>query len=74
MLVKLRIAKDNRVLFAGSYDVANADSFGKACADAWSRLRQAQLNQETSIGALMEHLDDDVLQQLHGAHLSLEKA
>ncbi|MGP0092403.1 MAG: hypothetical protein ACLPKB_20955 [Xanthobacteraceae bacterium] len=74
MKVKLRITKDDVLLHAGVYDVADADSFGRACADAWSKLRQAQLDQESSIGALMEHLDGNVLDRLNGAHLSLERA
>jgi len=73
MKVTLRIAKKETLLYAGIYDVADADSFGRACADAWSKLRQKQLAQETSIGALMEHLDGNVLEQLSGAQLSLEK-
>jgi len=74
MQIKLRIAKDGKLLYAGLYEIVDANSFGKACADAWSKLRQAQLDQETSIGALLEHLDGDVLELLNGAHLSLEKA
>ncbi len=74
MKVKLRIAKKETLLYAGIYDVADADSFGRACADAWSKLRQRQLEQETSIGALMEHLDTGVLDQLSGAHISLDRA
>lgn len=74
MKIKLRITKEDALLHAGTYDVADADGFGRACADAWLKLRQAQLEQETSIGALMEHLDGNVLDQLNGAHLSLERA
>jgi hypothetical protein len=79
MKVKLRITKHGTSLYAGAYDVADADTFGKACADAWSKLRQEQLSKESSIGALMEHLeghllDHNGLDQLNGAHISLEKA
>jgi len=74
MKVQLRIKKDGTLLYAGTHDVVDADSFGKACADAWSKLRQEQLDQETSIGALMEHLDGNELDQLNGAHISLDRA
>jgi len=73
MKVELRITKDGTSIYAGAYDVADAESFGKACADAWSKLRQQQLREESSIGALFEHIDDNVLDQLNGAHISLEK-
>ena len=73
MKVELRITKNGTSIYAGAYDVADAESFGKACADAWSKLRQEQLREESSIGALLEHIDDSVLDQLNGAHISLEK-
>jgi hypothetical protein len=56
MKVQLRITKNGTPIYAGAYDVADADSFGKACADAWWQLRQRQMERESSIGALMEHL------------------
>jgi hypothetical protein len=37
-------------------------------------LRQKQFNEESSIGALMDHLHDDVLDQLDGAQIRLERA
>jgi hypothetical protein len=37
MKVQLRITKNGKAIFAHAYDVADADSFGKACADAWFR-------------------------------------
>jgi len=37
-------------------------------------LRERQLAKESSIGALMEHLDGGVLDLLTGAHISLDKA
>jgi hypothetical protein len=74
MKVHLRITKHGKAIFANAYDVVDADSFGKACADAWLRIRRQQMEKESSIGALMEHLDHGVLDQLAGAHLSIEKA
>ncbi len=74
MKVTLRIVKNGTSLYADTYDVTDADSFGRACADAWSRLRQEQMDRETSIGALLEHLDSNVLDQLNGAHILLERA
>jgi hypothetical protein len=74
MKVHLRITKHGTPLYTGTYDIADADSFGKACADAWFKLQQQQMQQESSIGALMEHLDNSVLDQLHGAHIILHRA
>jgi len=73
MKLKLRITSGNTFLYTGAYDVVDADSFGSACADAWSKLRQMQLEKETSIGALMENLDDMVLDRLNGAQIHVER-
>ena len=73
MKVELQITKNGASIYAGAHDIADADSFGKACADVWSKLRQERLSQESSIGALFEHMDDNVLDQLNGAHISLWK-
>ena len=74
MNVQLRITKGGTSIYAGAYDIVDAESFGKACADAWWKLRQQQAEKETSVGALMEHLDNGVLEQLNGARISLDKA
>lgn len=59
---------------AEGHDVADAESFGNACADVWWNLKQKQMEKESSIGALMEHLEHDVLNQLQGANITLERA
>ena len=73
MKVKLQITKNGTSLYAGDHDIADAESFGKACADAWSKLQQAQMKKETSIGALMEHINDNVLDQLSSASIRVTK-
>ena len=73
MKVKLRITKAGASIYEGLYDVTDAESFGKACADAWGRLKQQVMEEESSIGALMEHLECDVLDRLHGAHITFER-
>jgi hypothetical protein len=73
MKVKLQIVKDGALLFERTYEISDAESFASAFSDTWSKLRQAQFDKETSIGALMDHLDDDVLDQLTGAEIRLEK-
>ncbi len=74
MHIKLKLTKAGASIYEGIYDVADAEGFGNACADAWWKLKQQQMEKESSIGALMEHLEDDVLNQLQGAHITLERA
>ena len=73
MKLRLALTKDGVPLYAGAYDVADADGFGKACADACSKLIQKRLHKDTSIGAVMEHLESGFLDQLDGTHISVER-
>jgi hypothetical protein len=73
MNVKLRIQKDGSALYEGTYDICDAESFGRACADAWARLREQKFAKATSIGALYESLEDELLDGLIGAQISLSK-
>jgi hypothetical protein len=72
MKIRLTISKDRADAYSGIYDVVDAESFGRACADAWTRLREQRLEHEPNIGALMEDLDDGVLERLNGATLRVE--
>jgi hypothetical protein len=74
MRIRLQLIKKERLLFAGVYDVVDADGFGKACADVWCRVREDQLTSESSIGALMDHLNCGVLDLLDGAQIAVERA
>ena len=67
MRIKLQIAKDGTSLYAGAYDIKDARS------GAWQQLQQAQLNRETSIGAVMEHVNDSVLDQLDGSSITITR-
>jgi hypothetical protein len=73
MRVKLRVHKDGSALYEGAYGICDADSFGRACADAWTRLREQRLATANSIGALFDALDDELLDDLFGAQISLSK-
>jgi hypothetical protein len=74
MKAKLRVTKNGAELYAGVYDIKDSEGFGKACADVWQQLQRAQLNRETNIGALMEHVNDSVIDRLNGASISVTKA
>jgi hypothetical protein len=74
MKVKLRIHKGKTVLYEGIHDVSDADSFGKACADVWNQLHERRLAQANSIGALFDALDQQLLDELHGAEIGLSRA
>jgi hypothetical protein len=68
--MRLQISKHGMLLYEGTYDIADADSFSKAWLDAWWKLRQQQIQNGRNIGALMEHLDRGALDQLNRAQIS----
>ncbi len=74
MRLKLQIRKGDESLFQGIYEVRDAKSFGAACADAWQRLRAKEFEQASSVGALMDMLDENVLDVLDGAVISFSRA
>jgi hypothetical protein len=74
MKVKPRVHKHGAALYDGTYDVSDAESFGAACADAWNQLRDRRLATATSIGALFDQINEQLLDELYGAQISLSKA
>jgi hypothetical protein len=73
MKVKLRITKNGTELYTGLHNIKDSESFGRACTDAWQQIQRTQLNRETSIGAVLEHVNDSVIEQLDGASISVTK-
>jgi len=73
MKVKLEIEKEGTFLFRGAYDVTDAESFGRACADAWTQLQSRRLAQATSVGDMMDMLNQSVLDALDGADMTVSK-
>jgi hypothetical protein len=74
MKIRLRIQRGGSSLFEGTYEVTDSDSFGRACADAWEQIRTRRLEQATSVGALIDMLNQNVLDELQGAEITLSRA
>ena len=74
MKVKLEIRKGGATLHEGTYDISDADGFGRACADLWTQLQEQRLAKATSIGALFDQLDERLLDELYGAEIRISKA
>jgi hypothetical protein len=73
MKVKFTIRKKGATLYRVVHDITDADSFGRAFADVWAKVQDRRLQKTTSIGALMEILNEDVVEELNGAHFGIEK-
>lgn len=73
MKVTLRVLKNGTALHEETYDVSDAESFGRACAHIWTQLREQKLAKAGSIGALFDALDEQLLADLYGAEIRLSK-
>jgi hypothetical protein len=73
MKVKLSIRKKGATLYEEVHEISDAEGFGRAFADVWAQLQDRRLQKTTSIGALMEILNEDVVEQLNGAQIGCEK-
>jgi hypothetical protein len=74
MKVRLRIKKRGTLLYDGVHEIIDQDSFGAAFANVWLAVREKRLERTTSVGELMDILNDEVLDQLQGAEINIEKA
>jgi hypothetical protein len=73
MKLKLSISKDSAVLYEGVHEVFDAETFGRAFASVWTQMQDRRLQQTTSIGALMEVLNEDLVGELDGAQIRFQK-
>jgi hypothetical protein len=74
MKLKLSIARNGATLYEGIHEVVDPESFGRAFAAVWTHMQDRRLQKTTSIGALMEVLNEDLVEELNGARIVLEKA
>lgn len=73
MRVRLQIKKSGRILYDGVMEAGDAESFGRSWAEVWSALSRQSAEAATSIGALYESLNDNVLDQLNGAEINVTR-
>jgi hypothetical protein len=73
MKLKFSISKEGAVLYEGVHDVIDAETFGRAFAEMWTQMQDRRLQETTSIGALMEVLNEDLVHQLNRAQMRLEE-
>jgi hypothetical protein len=73
MKVTLQVQKDGTPLYEGAHDISDAESFGRACSQVWTHLRERKIAGASSVGALYEALDERLLGELDGASIRLSK-
>ena len=72
MLTELRVTKKGAPIYQGKHEIADAQSFARACSAAWSEIEAARIKSATSVGALFDDLEninplDDIVMTLHSA-------
>jgi hypothetical protein len=73
MRLKLSLRKDGAVLYEGVHEVIDAETFGRAFASVWTQMQDRRLQKTTSIGALMEVLNEDLVAELNEAQIDLKE-
>jgi hypothetical protein len=73
MRVKLEVIKAGRILHRAIYEIDDNASFGAAFADVWVKIREQCAEKATSIGALMDTMQESVIDELNGAEIKLQK-
>jgi hypothetical protein len=73
MRLKLSLRKEGAVLYEGVHEVIDAETFGRAFASVWTQMQDRRLQKTTSIGALMEVLNEDLVAELNGAQIGLKE-
>lgn len=71
MRARLRITKNDSLLYEGIHDIADAESFGSACSNAWNSVVERKFSDASSIGALQESLGENMLRELDNIKIQL---
>lgn len=73
MRVKFEVIKAGKRLHEGIYEIDDNASFGAACAQSWVAIRERCTASATSIGDLMDTMNESVIEELNGAEIKLTK-
>jgi hypothetical protein len=65
--------KSGGLLYEGRHDITDAQSFGQAFVDVWAKVQDQRLQKTTSIGDLMDVLNEDVVEELNGASIGIRR-
>jgi len=74
MKIGLCIKKHGGLLYEGVHEIIDQETFGAAFSDVWRAVRERQLEKTTSVGELMDILNDEMFDQLQGAEITIQKA
>lgn len=58
MLTELRVTRKGAQIYQGKHEIADAQSFARACSAAWNEIDAARIKSATSVGALFDDLEN----------------
>lgn len=73
MKMNLKLVKDGNVIYECVHEANDAQNFGDAFAAVWDALHARRAQQTTSVGELMSVINDDVLDEVNGATVTVER-
>lgn len=73
MKLVLRLTLNEQVVYEGAHEIAGADDFGAAFTEIWNALHARRLEQTTSVGELMSEISEDILDDINGCSIAIER-
>ena len=73
MKVTLRLKKDEETIYEGIHETTTAQQFGEAFSSVWDALHARRMEKATSVGQLMSEISDDVLDDIDGSTITIER-
>lgn len=59
MKIRMQVTRDDALLHEAIYEIDDAESFSRACTQAWNALTARDLRTATSIGALYDAIETE---------------
>ena len=73
MKISIKLIKNGLPIYEGVHTITGAQEFGDAFVAVWDALHTRRLERTTSVGELMSVLSEDVLDDINGCSVSIER-
>ena len=73
MKFNLKLMKGDDVVYEDRHEAIDAQTFGTSFAAVWASLHDRRLQRTTSVGELMSVINDDVLDDVSGSTIVIER-
>lgn len=74
MKMRLELTKNGTSMVDEAFDVADAESFARACSEVWMHFEKRCLDSTANVGEFMDRAGESVARELDGAELRFVKA